>query len=95
MQFSFSQCTYQKRTKPLFLTVNAAGCQSNRKIYGHFYSVVNNPTELKFVLVKCFINGNIGWMGDLRFYVFFNSISVITGRWADDNARLYAMEPRL
>ena len=36
-----------------------------------------------------------GWMDDLRFYVLFNSISVISGRWADDNERLCAMEPRL
>ena len=33
-------------------------------------------------------------MGDLR-YVLFNSISVISGRWAGDNERLCAMEPRL
>ena len=36
-----------------------------------------------------------GWMGDLRFYVLFNSISVISGRCLDDNERLYAMELRL
>ena len=34
-------------------------------------------------------------MDDLRFYVLFNSISVISGRWADDNERLCAMGPRL
>ena len=34
-------------------------------------------------------------MDDLRFYVLCNSISVISGRWADDNERLCAMEPRL
>ena len=34
-------------------------------------------------------------MGDLRFYVLFNSVSVISGRWTDDNERLRAMEPRL
>ena len=33
-----------------------------------------------------------GWMADLRFYVPFNSISVISGRWAGDNERLCAME---
>ena len=27
-----------------------------------------------------------------RFYVLFNSISVISGRWFDDNERLCAME---
>ena len=37
-----------------------------------------------------------GWMeDDLRFYVLFNSISVIPGGWADDNERLCAMESRL
>ena len=35
-----------------------------------------------------------GWMDDLQFYVLFNSISVISGRWADDNESLCAMEPR-
>ena len=32
------------------------------------------------------------WMADLKFYVPFNSISVISGRWGDDNERLCAME---
>ena len=36
-----------------------------------------------------------GWIDDLRFYVLLNSISVISGRWADNNDRLCAMEPRL
>ena len=34
-------------------------------------------------------------MDDLRFYVLVNCISVILGRWPDDNERLCAMEPRL
>ena len=34
-------------------------------------------------------------MDDLRFYVLFNSISVISGRSIDDNERLCAMELRL
>ena len=34
-------------------------------------------------------------MADLQFYVLFNSISVRSGRLADDNERLCAMEPRL
>ena len=35
-------------------------------------------------------------MDDLRFYVLFNSISVISGKWADGNERLHvcAMESR-
>ena len=35
------------------------------------------------------------WMDDLRFYVLFNSISVISGRWEVDNERQCAMEPCL
>ena len=31
-------------------------------------------------------------MGDLRFYAFFNSVSVISGWWEVDNERLCAME---
>ena len=34
-------------------------------------------------------------MDDLRFYAVFNSISVISGRCADDNEKLCSMEPRL
>ena len=36
-----------------------------------------------------------GWMDDLQFYVLFNSITVISGRWEVDNERLCAMELRL
>ena len=36
-----------------------------------------------------------GWMDDLRFYVLFNSISVISGRLAGDTERLCATELRL
>ena len=32
--------------------------------------------------------------GDLRFYILFNSISVISGRFLDDNERMCAMELR-
>ena len=35
------------------------------------------------------------WMDDLRFYVLFNSVSVISGRWEVDNERLCGMELRL
>ena len=35
---------------------------------------------------------NDGWMDDLRFYVLFNSISVISGQCSDDNERLSAMK---
>ena len=33
-----------------------------------------------------------GWMNDLRFYVVFSSVSVISGRWDVDNERLSGME---
>ena len=36
-----------------------------------------------------------GWMDELRFYILFNSISVISGLRGDDNGRLCAMEPGL
>ena len=36
-----------------------------------------------------------GWMNDLRLYVFFNSISVISGQCLDDNVMLSAMERNL
>ena len=36
-----------------------------------------------------------GWMNDLRFNILFNSNSVISEQWADDNERLCAMEPHL
>ena len=36
-----------------------------------------------------------GWMDDLQLYVLLKSISVISGRRADDNERLCTMEPRL
>ena len=39
--------------------------------------------------------GRNGWMDDLRFDILFDSISVISGRWVDDNERLCAMAPRL
>ena len=37
----------------------------------------------------------VGWMDFLRFYALFNSVLVISGRWAGDNERLCAMELRL
>ena len=36
-----------------------------------------------------------GWLNDLRFYVLFNSISVISERGEVDNERLCAMESRI
>ena len=36
-----------------------------------------------------------GWMDNLGFYVLFNSISVISGRWISDSEMLYTMAPGL
>ena len=36
-----------------------------------------------------------GWIDDLQYYVLFNSISVISGRWEVDNGWLCATELRL
>ena len=36
-----------------------------------------------------------GWMDDLRFYVLYNSISVILGRCMGNNKRPYVMGHRL
>ena len=36
-----------------------------------------------------------GWIDDLRFYVLFNSVSVISGQWEVDNKRLCEMELHL
>ena len=39
--------------------------------------------------------GGCGRMNDLRFYILFNSISVISGRWADCTERLSTVVPSL
>ena len=45
---------------------------------------------------KCLRNIIIySWLDYLRFYILFNSISVILERWEDDNERLCVMEPCL
>ena len=54
---------------------------------------INSTTEPFFPVLNSTMEN--GWMDDLRFYILFNSISVISGRLADDNERLCAMAPRL
>ena len=39
-------------------------------------------------------NSVFRWMDSLRFYVRFNGILVISGRWAGDNEKFCAMESR-
>ena len=47
-------------------------------------AVVNEPSVFESLMDD----------NDLRFYLLFNIVSVISGRWADDNERLCAIEPR-
>ena len=35
------------------------------------------------------------WLDDMRVYLIFNSISVISGQWIGDNEMLYALKPLL
>ena len=41
------------------------------------------------------LNVKNGWMGVLQFYVLFNSVTVISGRWEVGNESLCAVELRL
>ena len=66
------------------------GCSSHLLLV-YRYFVPHVAFESKY-RIEIEING---WMEDLRVHVLFNSISVISGRWADDNERLCAMEPHL
>ena len=72
-------------------------CDSNKedfRIYFYVYYGLNQVTPdagPSWALGPSFD----GWMDDLRFYVLFNSISVISGRCLDDDERLCAMELRL
>ena len=61
------------------------------KLNDVFAEIFSPFLPFKFVLDEIWE----GWMDGLLLYVFFNSLSVISGRWADDNERLFAMEPRL
>ena len=53
------------------------------------------PSNVHIHLNMHFMEQTDRWMDDLRFYVLFNSISVITGRCLDDNERQCAMKLRL
>ena len=57
--------------------------------------IVEESTSEQWVKQNGYILSGHRWMDDLRFYVLFKSISVISGRCLDDNERLYAMELRL
>ena len=60
----------------------------------HLNSPKNQNRRATLSIVGVFSSVLDGWMGE-AFYDLFNSISVISGRWAGDKERLYAMEPRL
>ena len=77
---------YENNTKK----ANPSNSLTKTRQFRHTYLNVQHGTEL-FWNIKIFD----GWVDDLRFYVFFNSISVISGRWAGDIERLWAMESRL
>ena len=53
----------------------------------------NNTCMLKTIqLITIMMDG---WMDDLRFYILFNNISAISGRWLGGNERLCAVDPCL
>ena len=58
--------------------------------------MLKNAEEIKLPMLTCtYLHAYCrnGWMDELRFYVIFNSISVVSGRWLADNEMLCAMEP--
>ena len=60
---------------------------SHKQNLGFLFIYIKNPHN---VYSKMYDVRN-----DLRVYVLFNSISVVSGRCEGDKERLYAMEPRL
>ena len=57
-------------------------------------TLFSSPLTVAYSYRNKFALAGNGRMNDV-FYVLFNSISVISGRLADDNERLCTMEPRL
>ena len=48
------------------------------------------------MMITCYaIKKMYEWRNDLRFYIIFHGISVISGRGGSDNERPCAIEPRL
>ena len=77
-------------------------CPSHKKTLNvKFYHFANadasaNPAARSSAIpLPVYLHRQDGWMDDLRFYVLFNSISVISGRCLDEDERLGAMELRL
>ena len=67
------------------------------------FSLKNNEkvfkTSAAFVIGSLRVNCKLvefeEWMDDLQFYILFNTVTVISGRWDNDYERLCAMELRL
>ena len=70
---------------------------SVKQYFALFKSILSVSIRIERRITLCFKKGLKvdGWIDDLRFYVLFNSISVISGRWEVDKERLCAMELRL
>ena len=59
----------------------------------HICNEKKSPKGANFL--KSLTPSEKGWMDDLAFYILFNSILVIAGRWSDDNERMCALGPCL
>ena len=72
-----------------------------RTVLGFVYETIIARVICKKINMQIFdtinfrCNHSNGWLDDLRFYVLFNSISVISGRCQGDNERMCTMESRL
>ena len=53
------------------------------------------PTALRGPAQSKETTSRLNKMASLRFYVIFNSISIISGRWVGENERMCVIEPRL
>ena len=56
---------------------------------------IKSGDDKHMYVIRRWLTNERWWMDDLRFYVLFNNISVISGQWEVDNERLCAMELRL
>ena len=56
---------------------------------------LNTEILLKQLLNPEHPSVHMRWTDEMQFDVLLNSISVISGRWEDDDEKLCAMEPRL
>ena len=67
----------------------------NYTLLARCLSMFHEKVKIQPLLIVIYVTRTvILWMNDLRVYVLFNSISVISGRCMDDNEMLCAMELR-